>query len=247
MVMDFWKGMNYWWFQMLVQQGYIVVSVDNWGIGVCGEKFKKMMYQQLGYYEMIDQIEAVRYLGSLFYVDENCIGIFGWSYGGYMFFLCVLKGNDVFKVGIVVVLVINWNWYDIIYIECYMWIYKENEFGYWDNLLVYFVDCLKGDYLLVYGMGDDNVYFQYIVEMVNVLIVVNKQFDIYFYLNWNYGIYGGNVCLYLYWKMMDFLEESLDLGKNMIVICLGQFFCKQKMLKVNLNIKVVFVEKMVFL
>lgn len=82
----------------------------------------------------------MKYLGSLDYMDLVWIGIFGWSYGGYMLSLCLLKGNDVFKVVIVVVLVINWKWYDIIYMECYMWMEKENLEGYVNNLFVNFVD-----------------------------------------------------------------------------------------------------------
>jgi dipeptidyl-peptidase-4 len=243
-VTNSWKGMNYWWFQMLAQQGYIVASVDNRGTGARGEAFKKMTYQQLGHYETIDQIEAAKHLGSLPYADENRIGIFGWSYGGYMSSLCVLKGNDVFKAGIAVAPVTNWKWYDSIYTERYMRTYKENESGYRDNSPVYFADRLKGDYLLVHGMGDDNVHFQHTAEMANALIAANRQFDTYFYPNRNHGIYGGSTRLHLYQKMTDFLEESLQPGKNMIATRAGQSIRKKKMLKGNPNLKVAPAQKM---
>ncbi|TXB63183.1 S9 family peptidase [Phaeodactylibacter luteus] len=215
-VTDSWKGSNYWWFQMLAQQGYIVACVDNRGTGGRGEEFKKMTYKQLGHYETIDQIEAARYLGGLPYTDESRIAIFGWSYGGYMSSLCLLKGNEVFKAAIAVAPVTNWKWYDTIYTERYMQTYKENEAGYRDNSPVYFADRLKGDYLLVHGLGDDNVHFQHTAEMANALIAANKQFDTYFYPNRNHGIYGDNARLHLYQKMTDFLEDSLEPEKTVI-------------------------------
>ncbi|MCB0703776.1 MAG: S9 family peptidase [Saprospiraceae bacterium] len=208
-VTDRWGGQNYWWFQMLAQQGFIVACVDNRGTGGRGEEFKKMTYLELGKYETIDQIEAARYLGGLPYVDSNRIGIFGWSYGGYMSTLCLLKGNDAFKAAIAVAPVTSWKWYDSIYTERYMRTLEENPSGYADNSPVYFADMLEGNYLLVHGMGDDNVHFQHTAEMVNALVEANKQFDTYFYPNRNHGIYGGNTRYHLYRKMTDFLKEKL--------------------------------------
>lgn len=206
---DSWNGQNYWWFQMLAQQGYIVTCVDNRGTGGRGQEFKKITYQQLGHYETIDQIEAAKYYASLPYTDKNRIGIFGWSYGGYMSSLAILKGNDVFKAAIAVAPVTNWKWYDSIYTERYMRTLKENEKGYAENSPVYFADRLKGNYLLVHGIGDDNVHFQHAAEMANALIKVNKQYDTYFYPNRNHGIYGGLTRLHLYTKMTNFLKDKL--------------------------------------
>ncbi|MEM9846369.1 MAG: S9 family peptidase [Bacteroidota bacterium] len=208
-VTDAWKGQNYWWFQMLAQQGYIVACVDNRGTGARGEAFKKVTYLQLGHYETIDQIEAAKYLGNLPYTDKNRIGIFGWSYGGYMSSLCLLKGNDVFKAAIAVAPVTSWKWYDTIYTERFMRTLAENEEGYRNNSPVYFADQLKGNYLLVHGNGDDNVHFQHTMEMANALISANKQYDTYFYPNRNHGIYGDNARLHLYTKMTNFLNEKL--------------------------------------
>lgn len=208
-VEDRWDGFNHWWFQMLAQQGYVVVSVDNRGTGARGQEFKKMTYQQLGKYETVDQIEAARYLGSLPYIDADRIGIWGWSYGGYMSSLCILKGNDVFKTAIAVAPVTNWKWYDTIYTERYMRTDDENPEGYKDNSPVYFADRLKGSYLLIHGMADDNVHFQNAAEMANALISNNKQFETYFYPNRNHGIFGGLTRLHLYTKMTNFLKETL--------------------------------------
>ncbi len=208
-VLDEWMGAYYWWFQSLAQQGYVVSCVDNRGTGGRGEEFKKMTYLQLGHYETIDQIESAKYLGSLPYVDPDRIGIFGWSYGGYMSSLCILKGNDVFNSAIAVAPVTNWKWYDSIYTERFMRDEKENSKGYEDNSPVNFADRLTGNYLLVHGLTDDNVHYQQTAEMTNALVKANKQFDTHIYPNRNHGIYGDNATRHLYIKMTDFMNEHL--------------------------------------
>lgn len=208
-VTNAWKGTNYWWYQMMADKGYVIACVDNRGTGGRGEEFRKMTYLKLGHYETIDQIEAAKYLASLPYTDGDRIGIFGWSYGGYMSSLCLLKGNDVFKAAIAVAPVTNWKWYDTIYTERYMRTEEENLNGYRDNSPVYFADQLKGSYLLVHGVSDDNVHFQHSAEMARALISANKQFDTYFYPNRNHGIYGDNARTHLYTKMTNFLVENL--------------------------------------
>ncbi|MDA9773542.1 S9 family peptidase [Saprospiraceae bacterium] len=204
-----WKGQNYWWFQSLAQQDYIIVSVDNRGTGARGELFKKMTYKELGKYEIQDQINAAKYLGAKPYIDSKRIGIFGWSYGGYMSSLAITKGADVFKAAIAVAPVTNWKWYDTIYTERYMQTDRENDRGYEDNSPVNFADLLKGNYLLVHGNSDDNVHFQHSAEMANALIKANKQFDTYFYPNRNHSIYGDNARIHLYTKMNDFVLNKL--------------------------------------
>ncbi len=208
-VTDSWKGNNYWWYQQLAQHGYLVACVDPRGTGARGEEFKKMTYLQLGKYETIDQIEAAKYLGALPYTDASRIGIFGWSYGGYMSSLCILKGNDVFKSAIAVAPVTSWKWYDTVYTERFMRTLEENESGYKENSPVYFADKLKGNYLIVHGIGDDNVHFQNTTEMMNALIKANKQYDTYVYPNRNHGIYGDNARLHLWTKMNDFIFNKI--------------------------------------
>ena len=209
-VLDNWRGTNMTWFQMLVQQGFVVAVVDNRGTGARGEKLKKQTYLTLGKQETEDQISAARYLGALPFIDADRIGIFGWSYGGFMALHAILQGNDTFAAAIAVAPVTNWKWYDTIYTERYMRTYAENQAGYDENSPINYADRLKGDLLLVHGMGDDNVHFQHTAEMANALIMNNKQFDTYFYPNRNHGIYGGPTRLHLYTKMTDFLRESLQ-------------------------------------
>ncbi len=208
-VLDNWRGQNMVWFQMLAQKGFVVAVVDNRGTGARGEEMKKQTYLTLGKQETEDQISAAKYLSSLPYIDARKIGIFGWSYGGFMALHAILQGNDVFAAAISVAPVVNWKWYDSIYTERYMRTYQENAAGYDDNSPINYADRLKGDLLLVHGMGDDNVHFQHTAEMANALIMNNKQFETYFYPNRNHGIYGGPTRLHLYTKMTNFLLNSI--------------------------------------
>jgi dipeptidyl-peptidase-4 len=208
-VNDSWNGGNAMWFNHLASKGYMVVSVDARGTGYRGAEFKKVTYKQLGKYETEDQIAAAKYLATLPYVDGSRIGMFGWSYGGYMSSLCITKGADVFKTAIAVAPVTNWRYYDNIYTERYMQRPQDNASGYDDNSPINHVDKLKGNYLLIHGMADDNVHYQNAVEMSAALIKANKQFTEMMYPNKNHGIYGGNTRLHLYTLMTDFILKNL--------------------------------------
>ena len=208
-VTNSWGGSNFFWHQLLAQKGYIVVSVDNRGTGARGVDFKKLTYKQLGKYETEDQVEAAKYFASLPYVDGSRIGVQGWSYGGYMSSLCLLKGADYFKAAIAVAPVTNWRFYDSIYTERYMQTPQENEDGYDDNSPINHVEKLRGKYLLVHGMADDNVHLQNTSEMISALVDADKQFDLFVYPNKNHGIYGGNTRYHLYTKMTNFVLENL--------------------------------------
>ena len=207
-VLDSWDR-NYMWYQMLCQQGYIVVSIDNRGTGGRGAEFKKCTYKELGKLETIDQIEGAKYLANLGYTDENRIGIWGWSYGGYMSSLCLLKGNKYFKSAIAVAPVTNWRFYDTIYTERYMQTPQENPNGYDLNSPINHVDSLKGNFLLIHGSADDNVHLQNTYEMADALIKSNKQFDLFIYPDKNHGIYGGTTRLHLFTKITDFINKKL--------------------------------------
>lgn len=200
---------NYFWHQMLAQQGYIIVSVDGRGTGGRGEEFKKVTYGQLGKYEAIDQIAAAKYLGGLDYVDADRIGIWGWSFGGYMSSLVLTKGDGVFKMGIAVAPVTSWRYYDTIYTERYLKTPQLNPSGYDDNSPNEHAKDMQGNYLLVHGTADDNVHFQNSMEWVDALVNANKQFDMAFYPNKNHGIFGGVTRFHLYKKMTDFITENL--------------------------------------
>lgn len=210
-VRNSWMGYNYWWFQMLAQKGIIIVSVDNRGTGARGSAFKKQTYLNLGKLEVKDQIAVAQQLAARDFIDEDRVGIFGWSYGGFMASNCIFKGNEVFTLAIAVAPVTHWKWYDTIYTERYMRTYKENPEGYDENSPINFVDGLKGDFLLVHGLADDNVHFQNTAELVKALIKAGKQYEFHVYPNRNHGIYGNNARTHLYTKMTTFVLSNYGL------------------------------------
>lgn len=208
-VANTWNGTNDYWFMMLAQQGYIVACVDGRGTGYKGAAFKKCTYKELGKYEVEDQIDAAKVIGKYNYVDASRIGIFGWSYGGFMSSNCLFQGADVFKMAIAVAPVTSWRYYDSIYTERYMQTPQENASGYDNNSPINHVSKLKGNFLLIHGTADDNVHVQNTMKMVEALVQANKQFDWAIYPDKNHGIYGGKTRLQLYTKMTNFIKEKL--------------------------------------
>lgn len=204
-----WMGGNYFWYQLLAAKGYMIVCVDGRGTGFKGETFKKSTYLQLGKFEIEDQIFVAKELGKLPYVDASRIGIWGWSFGGYMASLGISKGVDIFKAAIAVAPVTNWRYYDNIYTERFMRTPQENGKSYDDNSPINHVDKIKGNYLIIHGTADDNVHFQNAVEMVNVMINKGVKFDSEFYPNKNHGIGGAKTRLHLYERMTRFILEKL--------------------------------------
>ncbi|NVO31597.1 S9 family peptidase [Hymenobacter lapidiphilus] len=200
---------NYLWHQLLAEKGYIIVSVDNRGTGARGSAFKKSTYANLGKLETQDQAAAARYFATLPYVDKTRMGIWGWSFGGYMTALALTKNADVFKMGISVAPVTNWRYYDTVYTERFLKTPQENPGGYDENSPVKFADQLKGKLLLVHGTGDDNVHFQNSVAFVDAMVRADKDFQSLYYPNRNHGIYGGNTRLHLYRQMTNFVLQNL--------------------------------------
>jgi dipeptidyl-peptidase-4 len=208
-VADRWGGSNDYWHQMLAQEDIIVVCVDGRGTGLKGRDFKKVTQLELGKYEVQDQIGAAQKLAELPYIDGDRIGIWGWSYGGFMSANCLFQGADTFSMAIAVAPVGSWRFYDTIYTERYMSTPQENPGGYDNNSPITHVDKLKGDFLLVHGTADDNVHVQNSTRLVEALVQANKQFDWAMYPDKNHGIYGGNTRLHLYTKMTNFILENL--------------------------------------
>lgn len=208
-VTNSWNTANDYWFQMLAQQGYITVCIDGRGTGFKGRDFKKITQKELGKYEVEDQISAAKKLGTRSYIDANRVGIFGWSYGGFMSSNCLFQGADTFKMAIAVAPVTSWRFYDTVYTERYMQTPQENASGYDQNSPISHVNKLKGEFLLIHGSADDNVHVQNTMQMVEALIQADKQFEWMVYPDKNHGIYGGNTRLHLYKKMTNFILKNL--------------------------------------
>lgn len=196
-------------YQMLAQKGYISVCVDGRGTATRGDAFKKVIYQQMGKYEAIDQIAAANWLKKQSYVDGSRIGIWGWSFGGYLSALSLFRGEDAFKMAISVAPVTNWRYYDNIYTERFMRTPQENPDGYDLNSPKTYAKDLKGKYLLVHGTADDNVHFQNAMELVKALNEAGVEYDQFFFPNKNHFIMGGNTRTYLYNKLAKYILENL--------------------------------------
>ena len=178
------------WENVMVANGYIVVCCDGRGTGYMGEQFKKQTYGNLGELEVEDQISFARYMAAQSYVDADRIGIYGWSYGGFMALGCALKGDGLFKMSIAVAPVTSWRYYDTIYTEIYNGLPQENPAGYDDNSPINFADRLsdRTKLLIMHGTADDNVHFQNTVEMCHALNRAGKQYDMMIYPDQNHSM-----------------------------------------------------------
>lgn len=203
------SAQDYAFYQMLAQHGYISVCVDGRGTATRGDEFKKIIYQQMGKYEAIDQIATANWLKSLPYVDGNRIGIWGWSFGGYLSALSMFRGEGAFKMAISVAPVTNWRYYDNVYTERFMRTPQENPDGYDMNSPTTYASQLKGKYLLIHGTADDNVHFQNAMELIKGLNEAGVEYDQFFFPNKNHFILGGNTRTYLYTKLAKYILENL--------------------------------------
>ncbi|MBT1685326.1 S9 family peptidase [Dawidia soli] len=208
-VTDSWGGRHFIFHQILTQKGYVVAVIDPRGTGARGEHFKKINYKQLGKYELEDHLAGAKYLASLPYIDPARIGIWGWSFGGYISSLAMTKGAGVFKMGIAVAPVTNWRFYDNIYTERFQQTPQMNASGYDDNSPSTYAGNLKGNFLLIHGTGDDNVHFQNSVVLEAALINAGKKFRSFYYPDKDHHILGGPTRLHLYTMMCDYVLESL--------------------------------------
>lgn len=198
------------WQNYMATQGFIVACVDGRGTGGRGAAFEKCTYMQLGVKEAQDQVAAAQYLGSLPYVDKDNIGIWGWSFGGYMTIMAMSEGTPVFKAGVAVAPVTDWNYYDTVYGERFMRTPQENPDGYKVSSCLERADKLHGRLLLVHGIADDNVHFQNATEYAEKLVQEGKQFEMQVYTNRNHSIAGGNTSNHLYTRLTEFFKRELQ-------------------------------------
>lgn len=198
------------WEETLARNGYIVACCDARGTGFRGEDFKKVTYANLGHCEVEDQLSFARHLASQSFIDAERIGIYGWSYGGFMALGCSLKGDGLFKMAIAVAPVTSWRYYDSIYTEIYNGLPQDNPAGYDDNSPLNFADRLSNDtrLLIIHGTADDNVHFQNTIEMCRALNRVGKQYDMMVYPDQNHSMRPDDM-INIRQKMVDYCLEHL--------------------------------------
>ena len=198
------------WEETMARNGYIVACCDARGTGYRGEAFKKVTYGNLGYNEVEDQISFARHLAKQTFIDRSRIGIYGWSYGGFMALGCALKGDGLFKMAIAVAPVTSWRYYDSIYTEIYNGLPQDNPAGYDNNSPINFADRLSNNtrLLIIHGTADDNVHFQNTIEMCRALNRAGKQYDMMVYPDQNHSM-RPNDMINIRQKMVDYCLENL--------------------------------------
>ena len=208
-VSDAWGGSRALWHHSLAAQGYVVVTVDNRGAAWRGNGFRKITQYRLGRVEADDQVAAAKWLGTQPWVDPARIGIWGWSYGGFMTTLAASRGGPVFKAAMAVAPVVDWSLYDTIYTERFMWTPQQNPKGYEENAPINQVQGLTARFLLVHGTGDDNVHPQNTTQLADRLQSLGKPFYMLLYPNRTHSISGGNTSYHLFSSLTRFVKENL--------------------------------------
>ena len=198
------------WEETLARNGYIVASCDARGTGFRGEEFKKVTYGNLGHCEVEDQISFAKHLAKQEFIDAERIGIYGWSFGGFMALNCALKGDGIFKMAIAVAPVTSWRYYDTIYTEIYNGIPEQNPEGYDNNSPINYADRLSDNtrLLIIHGTADDNVHFQNAMEMCRALNRAGKQYDMMVYPDQNHSMRPHDT-MNVRQKMVDYCLENL--------------------------------------
>ena len=169
--------------QLLAQHGFVVLKVDNRGSARRGLAFEAPIARAMGQIELRDQVEGVRWLGTQGFADTSRVGIYGWSYGGYMTLMALFTAPDVFKAGVCGAPVTFHEGYDTAYTEKYMSTPKDNADGYRRSSPLSYVDQLRGRLLLIHGMIDENVHFRHTARLIQALIDSGKPFESLFYPN----------------------------------------------------------------
>ncbi len=199
------------WEDALAEKGYIVVCADGRGTGFRGEKFKKLTYGRLGALEVEDQLSTARYMAAQPWVDPDRIGIYGWSYGGFMSLSCAMKGLGLFRMAIAVAPVTSWRYYDTIYTEIYNNLPQFNAAGYDENSPIHMarmLDDQRTRLLIIHGTADDNVHFQNTVEMTRALNRAGKQYDMMVYPDQNHSMLP-DATGHVRQKMIDYTLKNL--------------------------------------
>ena len=199
--------------QYMAQQGFVVFRLDNRGSFRRERAFTDAIYQHLGQHEIEDQLSGIDWLGKQSFVDAKRIGVFGWSYGGYMTLRLLAAASDKIAMGVSVAPVTDWSLYDTHYTEQFMGLPKENVDGYRDSGVYAHLDGLKSPLLLMHGMADDNVLFTNTTRMIDALVNRNVHFELMTYPGAKHGISGRGPQRHVYGNIEAFFKKHLGEAK----------------------------------
>jgi dipeptidyl-peptidase-4 len=209
-VRDAWQGSDFLWHELMSQKGFVIFVLDNRGTSGRGHVFETPIYRHFGRAELADQLSGVKWLEKQPYVDHGRIGIWGWSYGGYMVCEAMLRAADVFKAGFAGAPVTDWRQYDTIYTERYMGTPQENPDGYADSSPVNFAGGLQGKLLIVHATGDDNVHFANTVELADRFVEAGKYAEYQIYAGRGHGISDAQARIHIFDRVTQFFIENLS-------------------------------------
>jgi dipeptidyl-peptidase-4 len=199
--------------QYLAQHGYVVFALDNRGSGLRGTRFETALGLRMGHVEVQDQLKGVEFLSGLPFVDAKRIGIFGWSYGGYMTLMCLMQAPEAFAAGVAGAPVTDWALYDTHYTERYLSTPFANAQGYRESNVLEFVDKLQRPLLLVHGMADDNVLFAHTTALMKKLQDLQKPFDLMTYPGGKHGLIRQNVTgWHAHANLVRFFDREIGAG-----------------------------------
>ncbi|WP_400262627.1 DPP IV N-terminal domain-containing protein [Sphingobacterium sp. SG20118] len=208
LVTNKWLGGAGYFDMYMAQQGYIVFTMDNRGTDARGRAFATATHRQLGQAEMADQMKGIEYLKSKSFVDQEKMGIFGWSFGGFMTTSFMIHHNDIFKAAVAGGPVMDWKYYEIMYGERYMDMPQENPEGYQLTSLINKADQLKGDLLIIHGAQDPVVLQQHSMEFVEACIKAGKQVDYFLYPTHEHNV-SGKDRIHMYEKIAKYFDIHL--------------------------------------
>ena len=198
----------------MAQHGYVVFSLDNRGMARRGRRFSDGIYRQFGKVEVEDQVAGIHWLKQQPWVDGARIGVFGWSYGGYLTAMLLAKASDDIAAGVAVAPVIDWKLYDTFYTERYLDMPQHNAEGYERSGVLHWLDGLKSPLLLMHGMADDNVLFTNSTQLMSALQERGVQFDLMTYPGGKHGLSTPAMRKYAFHAIADFFDEHLRGGKS---------------------------------
>jgi dipeptidyl-peptidase 4 len=209
LVRDLWQGANFLWNEMMAEKGFVIFTVDNRGASGYGHGFESLIYRHMGQAELADQLAGVTWLKRQSYVDGNRIGVWGWSYGGYMTCLAMLRAGDTFQAGFAGAPVTDWHYYDTIYTERYMGLPQENPEGYRDSSPVNYADGLRGKLLIAHASGDDNVHFGNTLALADKFVDAQKYAEFLIYADRGHGITDASARVHIFNRVTHFFVENL--------------------------------------
>ena len=207
-VLNSWSGSSF--TQILTRAGYVVFQLDNRGTAFRGKAFQAPIHGKLGEVEVADQVVGARWLGSQAFVDPARIGVWGWSYGGYMTLMLMFKAPELFHAGISGAPVTDWTLYDTHYTERYLNKPRENEAGYEGSSVLPYAKDLKGGLLIIHGMADDNVLFLNSTKIFRRLQDLGKPFEVMVYPGGKHGLIRQHDGRHVYATMLRFFNQILN-------------------------------------